>query len=522
MRAMAILYIGPKRNPDFTKHYYVSPILAPAHLLADFPPVLMICGEKDPFVDDTVIFGGRLREAKRARRAVLLASASTSAPSARPNSRAVPPPSGAGLRGEDARRARENALMYTEEEADWVEMRILEGWGHGFLQMSNGLMLGRAAVDVIDEMADWIGDVFAAAPKKSRPVPAAASGINVGAGVAGYEVPGAIGIQVTTPTPTANTFAHTVPPKLDDRRRHSPPRVSVPMTASPSPSDIPPPRHPRRPSSVASANRASSSSSTVHPPPSAAAAAATANGTSPTKSRLNNSDLPPMSSGTETETERDSPLTFTVARKNHNGANNNHTPQLLYRDRTPRNSFSAAGHGRPLFQQREYTDDGGAPAAGAKALPSASSPPLQSASVSASSSPPEASITVAQSKHIAGDGSDVNNETLLDAITGTSVTGAGASTRTSASSADVTPKPTMSPKPGAAALLSQSELMRRRRVDAVFGMGESEDASHMDDDGDRSTEGSSSPVLTRPGQQQRAWNVSISSVESIDRNANGV
>ena len=67
MRAMAILYIGPHRNPDFASDYHISPILAPADLLARFPPLLMSCGEKDPFVDDTVIFAGRVRDAKRQR-----------------------------------------------------------------------------------------------------------------------------------------------------------------------------------------------------------------------------------------------------------------------------------------------------------------------------------------------------------------------------------------------------------------------------------------------------------------------
>lgn len=48
---MAILYIGPHRNPDFATDYYISPILAPAHLLAQFPPLLMQCGEKVMFGD---------------------------------------------------------------------------------------------------------------------------------------------------------------------------------------------------------------------------------------------------------------------------------------------------------------------------------------------------------------------------------------------------------------------------------------------------------------------------------------
>ncbi|KAK9767167.1 hypothetical protein K7432_003258 [Basidiobolus ranarum] len=65
MRAMAILYIGPNQTPDFQHDYLLSPIVAPDELLAQFPKVYLICGEKDPLVDDTIIFAGRIREAKR-------------------------------------------------------------------------------------------------------------------------------------------------------------------------------------------------------------------------------------------------------------------------------------------------------------------------------------------------------------------------------------------------------------------------------------------------------------------------
>ena len=67
MRAMAILYIGPHLNPDFASDYHISPILTPPQILAKFPPLLLQCGEKDPLVDDTIIFAGRVREAKRQR-----------------------------------------------------------------------------------------------------------------------------------------------------------------------------------------------------------------------------------------------------------------------------------------------------------------------------------------------------------------------------------------------------------------------------------------------------------------------
>lgn len=132
MRAMAILYVGPQQCPDFGSDYYISPILTPPHLLAHFPPVYMICGERDPFVDDTVLFAGKLREAKRARRATAQKAAATSKDG-------VPDP------------------ILRESDDDWVQMRIIEGWGHGFMQMS---ALMKEVAPVLIEMADWIDESF--------------------------------------------------------------------------------------------------------------------------------------------------------------------------------------------------------------------------------------------------------------------------------------------------------------------------------------------------------------------------
>ncbi|WOO81092.1 Hormone-sensitive lipase [Vanrija pseudolonga] len=131
MRAMAIMYVGPRRSPDFTTDYYISPILTPPHLLEHFPPVYIICGERDPFVDDTVIFAGKLREAKRARRA-----------------RASNQPT----KGDEMP---DHILRETDD--DWVQMRIIEGWGHGFMQMT---ALMREVESVLVEMADWIDESF--------------------------------------------------------------------------------------------------------------------------------------------------------------------------------------------------------------------------------------------------------------------------------------------------------------------------------------------------------------------------
>lgn len=160
MRAMAILYIGPHRNPDFASDYHLSPILAPAELLAQFPLVLMDCGEKDPFVDDTIIFAGRLREAKRSRLRELEVALNSPNPSIK---------HGEHLRmsathrdSDSAMRAmrRERDILAAQTEEDWVQMQIFSEWSHGYLQMP---MLMQEARTVIYELADWIVEAFAEA-----------------------------------------------------------------------------------------------------------------------------------------------------------------------------------------------------------------------------------------------------------------------------------------------------------------------------------------------------------------------
>lgn len=134
MRAMAILYIGPHRNPDFYSDYHISPILTPAHLLAQFPPLLMQCGEKDPFVDDTVIFAGRVREAKRARKAEL--DLLLSGKSARFGESLRMSTADVNIEGKStAELKRERDKLAQESEADWVQMVLFSDWSHGYLQM---------------------------------------------------------------------------------------------------------------------------------------------------------------------------------------------------------------------------------------------------------------------------------------------------------------------------------------------------------------------------------------------------
>ncbi|KAF8894039.1 Alpha/Beta hydrolase protein [Infundibulicybe gibba] len=143
MRAMAILYIGPHRNPDFATDYHISPILTPTHLLAQFPPLLMQCGEKDPFVDDTVIFAGRVREAKRARKVEL--DMAISGKSARFGESLRM--SGINTPSNDASLSalkQERDKLARESEEDWVQMVLFSDWSHGYLQMSTLMTEARA------------------------------------------------------------------------------------------------------------------------------------------------------------------------------------------------------------------------------------------------------------------------------------------------------------------------------------------------------------------------------------------
>lgn len=126
MRAMIILYIGPHSRPDFSTDYLLSPLLAPEALLARFPKTYMLTGERDPLVDDTVIFAGRLRQAKAAvwrdRKALGLV------------------------------REREEFV-----ETDHVNVVLIPGISHGFLQFVSVFPEGWK---YINRCAKWMRDIF--------------------------------------------------------------------------------------------------------------------------------------------------------------------------------------------------------------------------------------------------------------------------------------------------------------------------------------------------------------------------
>lgn len=90
-------------------NYYISPILASDELLARLPPIYLITGEKDPLSDDTIIFAGRIREAKTARKNEAMAKVNRH---------------GKGL----AMSSSDDDPILQESEEDWIHMRIIEGW----------------------------------------------------------------------------------------------------------------------------------------------------------------------------------------------------------------------------------------------------------------------------------------------------------------------------------------------------------------------------------------------------------
>jgi acetyl esterase/lipase len=124
MRAMVILYIGPHHRPDFNTDFFLSPVLAPDALLAQFPKTYILTGERDPLVDDTVIFAGRLRQAK-------------------------------------LHRFHERQDLGLEQrqfnEKDYVEVSLIPGVSHGFMQMAGFFP---DAWKYINRSARWIESLF--------------------------------------------------------------------------------------------------------------------------------------------------------------------------------------------------------------------------------------------------------------------------------------------------------------------------------------------------------------------------
>ncbi|MCJ1368044.1 hypothetical protein MMC16_007183 [Acarospora aff. strigata] len=127
MRAMIILYVGPHNRPDFSTDFLLSPLLAPEALLARFPKTYFLTGERDPLVDDTVIFAGRIRQAKL----------------------------NSFREKQELGLLKSNAEFY---EKDHVEVVLIPGISHGFLQFVSVFPEGWR---YIFRCARWMEDIFA-------------------------------------------------------------------------------------------------------------------------------------------------------------------------------------------------------------------------------------------------------------------------------------------------------------------------------------------------------------------------
>ncbi|KAM7216875.1 hypothetical protein V8F06_007744 [Rhypophila decipiens] len=138
MRAMIILYVGPHNRPDFSRDYLLSPILAPDTLLAKFPKTYFLTGERDPLVDDTVIFAGRLRRVKAAQMAS--------------NGKRFE------YRDTDA-----NTPGFDEREV--AEVALIPGISHGFLQFP---AIYPPAWGLIERVTVWFEDLFVIGEEKER------------------------------------------------------------------------------------------------------------------------------------------------------------------------------------------------------------------------------------------------------------------------------------------------------------------------------------------------------------------
>ncbi|KAH7257712.1 Alpha/Beta hydrolase protein [Fusarium tricinctum] len=147
MRAMIILYIGAHNRPDFSQDYLLSPVLAPEALLVDFPKTYFMTGERDPLVDDTVIFAGRLRRAKEA----------------------------AFVQDKSGRHSGETEF----NDRDAAEVMLIPGTSHGFMQFPT---LYPPAWRHFERCIDWFDQLFDHAEvmrvRKSRQARAADSQTN--------------------------------------------------------------------------------------------------------------------------------------------------------------------------------------------------------------------------------------------------------------------------------------------------------------------------------------------------------
>ncbi|KFX99893.1 hypothetical protein V490_01590 [Pseudogymnoascus sp. VKM F-3557] len=133
MRSMILLYIGPNNRPSFADDYYLSPVLAPFSLLEKFPKTYFLTGERDPLVDDTIIFAGRLRKAK--------------------------------AEAYEKEKERGEHLEKEFDDRDVVEVALIPGISHGFMQFAGAFPEGWKH---IFRCGRWIDELFEQSDAKDK------------------------------------------------------------------------------------------------------------------------------------------------------------------------------------------------------------------------------------------------------------------------------------------------------------------------------------------------------------------
>lgn len=178
MRAMAIMYLNGSPIP-YSVHddIYLNPVMASNELLANFPPTFFLTGEKDPLVDDTVVFAARLRMAKMRRAKRMQGGYGTRRSYS--GQHTIP------------RTAIDISDAEDEEEHYGIRVRILEGMSHAFFNMMAFLPEAAQATTLTSR---WFKDLFE---------------INISANVDNYKmdkndvnisIPSAAGIEGAAPS----------------------------------------------------------------------------------------------------------------------------------------------------------------------------------------------------------------------------------------------------------------------------------------------------------------------------------
>jgi acetyl esterase/lipase len=150
MRAMSLMYLaGSPIKPDVYTDYYLSAINAPDSMLARFPKTYFLVGEKDPLVDDSLVFAARIREAKKLAKAEWL----------RVRERHVFSDHltvGESHSDNDPEEDFENHI-FAKNPDEMIKLKILPGMSHAFFQMHAFLP---EATELTLLTSDWLKEMF--------------------------------------------------------------------------------------------------------------------------------------------------------------------------------------------------------------------------------------------------------------------------------------------------------------------------------------------------------------------------